>query len=67
MRIHQQEMELFLLALPVDGAEQHPAALNAHHGPGRQIGDGNAGLARRFLRLAEGAVAGGDRDIRISD
>ena len=54
MRIDHQEMELFLLAFLVDGADQHAAALDAHHGSGWQIHDGDAGLSDELFRLIIG-------------
>ncbi len=42
-------MELFLLPFPMDGAEEHAAGVNAHHGAGRQVRDGDAGFADQLL------------------
>ena len=44
-------MELFYAFLVVDGGDQHAAGIDAHHGTGRQIGDGDAGLADELFRL----------------
>ena len=49
--IDHQKVELFLLAFLVDGAQQHAAGLDAHHGSGGQVGDGDAGLADKLLGL----------------
>ena len=49
--IDYKEMELFLLTFLVDGAEEHTAGFDAHHGPGRQIRDSDAGLADELFRL----------------
>ena len=38
-------------------AEQHTVGLNAHHGPGRQVGDGDSRLAHQLLRLVPGVDA----------
>ena len=53
MGIDHQEMELFLLPFLVDGAEEHAAGFDAHHGPGGQIYDGDTGFADQLLRLIQ--------------
>ena len=44
-------MEFFDAFLVVDGGNEHPAGVDAHHGPRRQIRDGDAGLADELFRL----------------
>ena len=56
-------MELLLLSFLVDGAEEHTAGLNAHHGPGRQIRNGDAGLADQVFRLIIGVDSAQNRPI----
>ena len=51
MGVHHQEMQPLGALLVVHGADQHPAGIDAHHGTGRQVGDGDAGLAHQLLRL----------------
>ena len=51
MRIEHQKMKLFHALLVVNRRDQHAAGVDAHHGSGRQIHDGNARLADQFLRL----------------
>ena len=54
MGIDHQKMKFFFLPFLVDGAEEHTAGFDAHHGSGRQIRDGDAGLADQLLRLIIG-------------
>ena len=54
-------MEFFFLAFLVNGGDQHAAALDAHHGSGGQIHDGDAGLADEGLGLIEGVDAAENR------
>ena len=49
--IHHQQMQLLLAFLGVDGRKEHTARFDAHHGSGRQIGDGNESLADQLFRL----------------
>ena len=44
-------MQLFLAVFVMDGRDEHTAGVDAHHGAGREIGDGDADLAHQFLRL----------------
>ena len=44
-------MKLFHALLVVNRRDQHAAGVDAHHGSGRQIRDGDARLADQFLRL----------------
>lgn len=43
--IHQQQVQLLLALLLMDGGEQHTAGVDAHHGAGRQVHDGDGRLA----------------------
>ena len=49
--INHQKMEFLLLAFLMNGADQHTAGFDAHHGSGRQIRDGDAGLTDQLFRL----------------
>ena len=51
MRIQHQKMELFHAFLVVDSRNEHTAGIDTHHGSGRQIRDGDAGLADEFFRF----------------
>ena len=35
-------MQLFLAVFVMDGRDEHTAGVDAHHGAGREIGDGDA-------------------------
>lgn len=59
--VHHQQMELLLALLAVHGRDQHAAGFDAHHGPRRQVGDGDAGLADQRFRLIVGMDAAQDR------
>ena len=63
--IDHQKMELFLLPFLVDGAEEHTAGFDAHHGPGRQVRDGDAGLADELFRFVVFMDTGQDGPRRI--
>ena len=45
MGIDHQQMQLFFAVFLVHGGDEHTAGINAHHRAGRQIRDGDAGLA----------------------
>lgn len=49
--VYHEAVELLHALFMVDGGDNHAAGINAHHLPGRQIGDGNEGLAHQLLRL----------------
>ena len=57
VRIEHQEVQPFFAVLLVEGGEEHAAGFHAHHGPGRQVRDGNTGLADELLRLVESVNA----------
>ena len=63
MGIDHQKMKLFFLPFLMDGTEKHTAGFDAHHGPGRQIGDGDAGLADQLIRLIIGVNTAQNRPI----
>lgn len=44
-------MELFSAFLVMDGGNEHPAGVDAHHGSGREIRDGNARFADELFRF----------------
>ena len=44
------QIQLLLALLRVDGGQEHSVTLLAHHLPGRQVGDGEQGLADQVLR-----------------
>ena len=64
MGIDHQQVELLLAVFLVHGGDEHTAGLDAHHGPGREIGDCNAGLSNQLLRLIIFVDAGEDHPIR---
>ena len=51
MGIKHQKVQLFDAFLVVDGGDQHTARVDAHHRPGWEVHDGDAGLADEFFRL----------------
>ena len=62
MVIHHKQMQFFLFAVlfVVHRRQQHATGLNAHHGSGRQVGDGDQGLAYQFFRLVVSVNTGED-------
>ena len=44
-------MELFLTVFVMHGGDEHTAGIDTHHGAGREVGDGDAGLTDQFFRL----------------
>ena len=66
MRVEHEEVELFCAFLVVDGADQHAAGVDAHHGSGRQIHDGNARFSNQFFRFVIFVNAGKDNSILSS-
>ena len=44
-------MEFFDAFLVMDGGNEHPAGVDAHHGPRRQVRDGDAGFADELFRF----------------
>ena len=51
MIVYHQKMQPFPTLLMVYGAYQHAAGVDAHHGPGGQVGYCYAGLAHQLFRL----------------
>ena len=64
--VHHQEVQAFLTFLVVDGADDHAAGVDAHHGSGRQIHDGNAGFSDQFFRLVVFVDAGKNHSVSAS-
>lgn len=56
---HQQVQLLFAVLLAYCG-QQHTTGLNAHHGSGRQVGDGDQCLSNQFFRLIVSVDTGED-------
>ena len=44
-------MQLFFAVFVMHGGDEHTAGIDAHHGSGGQVGDGDAGLSNQFFRL----------------
>ena len=59
-------MELFSAFLVVNSRDQHAAGVDAHHGSGRQIHDGDAGFSDQFFRLVVFVNAGKNDSIGAS-
>jgi len=57
-------MQLFFAVFVVHGRDQHAAGVDAHHGPRREVRDGDAGLAHERFRLVIGMDAGENHAIR---
>ena len=49
--VQQQQVQLLLALFLVDGGDQHTAAGDAHHLPGRQIQNRHGSFADELLRL----------------
>lgn len=64
MGIDHEQVQLFLAVFVVHGGDQHAAGLDAHHGPRREVRDGDAGLAHERFRLVIGMNAGEDHAVR---
>ena len=60
MGVHHQQVQALLALFAVDGGDEHTAGVDAHHGAGGQVGDGDAGLAHELLRLVIGVDAAED-------
>ena len=57
-------MQLFLAVFVMHGGDEHTAGVDAHHGPRREVRDGDAGLAHERFRLVIGMDAGENHAIR---
>ena len=44
-------MQLFFAVFVMHGGDEHTAGVDAHHGPRREVRDGDAGLAHERFRL----------------
>ena len=64
VRIEHQKMQLFSAFLVVNSRDQHAAGVDAHHGPGWQIRNGDARFADQLFRLVVFVDAGKDDSIR---
>ena len=62
--VHHQEVQAFLTFLVVDGADDHAAGVDAHHGARRQVGDGDERLAHQRFRLVVLVDAAEDDAVR---
>lgn len=60
MVVDHEEMQVFFAVFLVDGADDHAAAVDAHHFAWWQVGDGDQGLSNKFLWLVVFADAGED-------
>ena len=60
MIIHHEQVQLLFAVLLAYCGQQHTTGLNAHHGSGGQIGDGDQGLAYQFFRLIVSVDTGED-------
>ena len=62
MIIHHKQMQFFVFTvfLVVHCGQQHTTGLNAHHGSGGQVGDGDQCLSNQFFRLIVSVDTGED-------
>ena len=51
MIIQHDKMQLFLTVFMVNRTNQHAAGVNAHHGSGGQVGDGEKRLPNQLFGL----------------
>lgn len=63
MIIHHQQVQVFFAVFLVDGADDHAAAVDAHHFAWWQVGDGDEGLADEFLWFVVFVDAGEDGSV----
>ena len=63
MVVDHQQMEIFFAVFLVDGADDHAAAVDAHHFAWWQVGDGDEGLADEFLWFVVFVDAGEDGSV----
>ena len=64
MRIDHEQVQPFFPVFVVHGGDEHTAGVDAHHGPRREVRDGDAGLAHERFRLVIGMDAGENHAIR---
>ena len=64
MRIDHEEVQLLFVAFLMDGGDEHTAGLDAHHGSGREVDDGDKGLADKLFGLIERMDARKDGAVR---
>ena len=60
MVVHHEQVQLLFAVLLAYCGQQHTTGLNAHHGSGGQVGDGDQGLAYQFFRLIVSVDTGED-------
>ena len=60
MVVYHDQVELFFAVALIDRGEEHAAGVDAHHRSGRQVGDGDQGLADELFGLVEGVDAAED-------
>lgn len=60
MVVDHEQVQIFLAVLLVDGADDHAAAVDAHHFAWWQVGDGDEGFADEFLWFVVVVDAGED-------
>lgn len=63
MVVDHEEMQVFFAVFLVDGADDHAAAVDAHHFAWWQVGDGDEGLADEFLWFVVFVDAGEDGSV----
>ena len=61
--VDQQQVQLFGAQLVMDGRDQHPAGVDAHHLARGEVGDGDGGLAHQLFRLIVGVDAAEDHPV----
>lgn len=49
--VDHEQVQVFFTVFLVDGADDHAAAVDAHHGAWWQIGDGDQGFTDEFFRF----------------
>ena len=60
MVVDDEEVQVFFAVFLVDGADDHAAAVDAHHFAWWQVGDGDQGLSNKFLWFVVFVDAGED-------
>ena len=63
MVVDDEEMQVFFAVFLIDGADDHAAAVDAHHFAWWQVGDGDEGLADEFLWFVVFVDAGEDGSV----
>ena len=60
MVVHHEQVQLLFAVLLAYCGQQHTTGLNAHHGSGGQVGDGDQCLSNQFFRLIVSVDTGED-------